>query len=181
MSVQGGFQIEWWWSKLWWWVSIITVPFWCPSMILLPYYLLADHIQSTVVILNTDIDECTEGTHQCQQNCHNTIGSYTCSCNNGFTIDTDGRSCNGRLKLVYTTCYWVYSKLIDIDECSNGAAACDQLCNNTVGSYYCNCSIGYRLLSDGSTCQSEYIPLRTMNHHSAYNISRYQRVYWRYW
>ena len=66
-------------------------------ILLTPYFFLTDHIQSTVVILNADIDECTEGTHQCQQNCHNTIGSYTCSCNNGFTADMDGRSCNGRL------------------------------------------------------------------------------------
>ena len=31
----------------------------------------------------------------CNQNCFNTIGSFTCSCNNGYVLDEDGRSCNG--------------------------------------------------------------------------------------
>lgn len=44
----------------------------------------------------------------------------------------------------------------DIDECSDGLATCDQLCNNTVGSYYCGCLAGYRLLSDDITCQSKF-------------------------
>ncbi|XP_065060290.1 adhesion G-protein coupled receptor G4-like [Rhopilema esculentum] len=34
----------------------------------------------------SDIDECTLGTHQCDQNaaCSNNIGAYTCTCNPGF-------------------------------------------------------------------------------------------------
>ena len=50
----------------------------------------------------TDVDECTEGTHQCQQVCQNTIGSYTCGCNDGFILDTDGRSCNGKNSFLST-------------------------------------------------------------------------------
>ena len=45
----------------------------------------------------------------------------------------------------------------DIDECTDGLDTCDQLCNNTVGSYYCNCSVGYRLLDDDTTCQSKLL------------------------
>ncbi len=42
-----------------------------------------------------DINECLEGTHDCEQNCINTDGSYTCSCNPGFVINADRRGCNG--------------------------------------------------------------------------------------
>ena len=44
-----------------------------------------------------DIDECTEGSDQCTQNCNNTIGSYVCSCDEGFIIDVDGLTCDGEL------------------------------------------------------------------------------------
>ena len=46
-----------------------------------------------------DIDECTEGSRQCTQNCSNTIGSYVCSCNEGFIIDVDRLTCDGELAL----------------------------------------------------------------------------------
>ena len=38
-------------------------------------------------------DECSLGTHNCAQVCTNTAGSYTCSCNSGFTLAANGRSC----------------------------------------------------------------------------------------
>ena len=43
----------------------------------------------------SDIDECDEETHQCTQNCMNSNGSYACTCNSGFIIDADGRTCDG--------------------------------------------------------------------------------------
>ena len=47
----------------------------------------------------SEINECTEGTDNCQQDCHNNNGSFTCSCNDDFTLEADGRSCKcgGRL------------------------------------------------------------------------------------
>ena len=33
-----------------------------------------------------DIDECAEGTAQCQQTCKNNLGGYECSCRDGFTL-----------------------------------------------------------------------------------------------
>ena len=45
----------------------------------------------------SDIDECVEGTHQCAQNCHNNIGSYTCSCDDGYRLNPDGFACDGEL------------------------------------------------------------------------------------
>ena len=46
--------------------------------------------------MHVDINECTLGTHQCQEICHNTMGSYACSCNDGFVLGADRRSCEGR-------------------------------------------------------------------------------------
>ena len=40
-----------------------------------------------------DINECSAGTHNCGQVCTNTAGSFTCSCNSGYTLEADGRSC----------------------------------------------------------------------------------------
>ena len=41
----------------------------------------------------------------------------------------------------------------DIDECSREDNLCEQLCNNTIGSYYCNCTEGYRLSQDQHGCE----------------------------
>ena len=40
----------------------------------------------------------------------------------------------------------------DIDECIEGTSGCDQICNNTVGSYNCSCMTGYQLSSDDHNC-----------------------------
>ena len=47
------------------------------------------------VVYSVDIDECGLGTHQCAQDCSNTVGSYTCSCQTGYTLNADGRRCDG--------------------------------------------------------------------------------------
>ena len=48
------------------------------------------------VICHVDVDECSDGTHQCMQNCNNTLGSYVCTCDSGFIIDADARTCDGK-------------------------------------------------------------------------------------
>jgi len=50
-----------------------------------------------------DIDECSTLVHTCDHNCTNNKGSYVCSCMNGYTLDTDGNSCLGKL-----TYYWYF-------------------------------------------------------------------------
>ena len=42
-----------------------------------------------------DVDECAEDTDGCDQTCTNSIGSYDCSCNTGYRLDTDRHTCNG--------------------------------------------------------------------------------------
>ena len=46
----------------------------------------------------SDVDECTEGIDNCDQNCHNTDGSYTCSCNGGCTLHSNGLTCVGKYR-----------------------------------------------------------------------------------
>ena len=47
------------------------------------------------VFLSSDIDECTNGTHNCSQTCTNTEGGFTCGCNSGYLLDSDDITCNG--------------------------------------------------------------------------------------
>ncbi|KAH0618308.1 hypothetical protein JD844_017379 [Phrynosoma platyrhinos] len=44
------------------------------------------------------------------------------------------------------------NKCIDIDECEN-KDTCQHECRNTLGSYQCFCPSGYRVMSNGKTCQ----------------------------
>ena len=87
--------------------------------------------------LSSDIDECVEGTHRCTNHCHNTIGSYECSCDSGYQLNPDENTCD------------------DIDECNEEPPKCDQRCHNTKGGYTCSCEVGYRLSTDGFTCVGE--------------------------
>ena len=44
-----------------------------------------------------DTDECVLATlHSCSDICTNTDGSYTCSCNTGYRLDSNGYTCNGQ-------------------------------------------------------------------------------------
>ena len=56
----------------------------------------------------SDIDECTEGISGCSQNCTNMMGSYTCSCNSGFSLLPDNRTCIGET----TECTYEINKCI---------------------------------------------------------------------
>ena len=50
------------------------------------------------ILSTSDIDECLAETDLCEQNCTNTLGSYDCSCRDGF--DEDGFNCIGMLMLI---------------------------------------------------------------------------------
>ena len=45
---------------------------------------------------NADVDECSEGVAECEQNCHNNDDSYTCSCSAGYELADDGFNCTGK-------------------------------------------------------------------------------------
>lgn len=104
----------------------------------------------------SDINECAEGTHQCAHACHNTNGSYTCSCRAGYALNSDGRDCDGTLVTsIAIENHWFVWCSLDINECVLGTDMCAQICNNTIGSYTCQCRIGFTLNSDGRGCGGE--------------------------
>ena len=52
------------------------------------------------IIVTIDIDECSMQVDECEHNCNNTLGSYTCSCDDGYSLDRNGLQCNGKVSTV---------------------------------------------------------------------------------
>ncbi|XP_015230707.1 PREDICTED: low-density lipoprotein receptor-related protein 2-like [Cyprinodon variegatus] len=88
------------------------------------------------------INECLNPqVHKCAQICTDTLTSYYCSCNPGYSLMPDGKACE------------------DLNECISTPAVCSQICENTAGSYHCKCAPGYIREPDGRTCrQNSGIP-----------------------
>ena len=42
-----------------------------------------------------DVNECDTNNGGCEHNCHNYIGSYNCSCRDGYDLDPDYHGCTG--------------------------------------------------------------------------------------
>lgn len=83
-----------------------------------------------------DINEClTVGNNRtCDHFCTNTIGSYKCSCREGYQVNhQDEATCS------------------DINECSFGKV-CSHNCLNTIGCFNCTCPEGHKLRYDGRKC-----------------------------
>lgn len=55
------------------------------------------------VFISIDINECIFSNGNCAQMCTNTIGSYVCSCDTGYILSGDGRTCAGNIIMPYTT------------------------------------------------------------------------------
>eukprot|EP00105_Crassostrea_gigas_P042845 XP_019926993.1 PREDICTED: uncharacterized protein LOC105338278 [Crassostrea gigas] len=85
-------------------------------------------------ISSTDVDECLTQKANCDQNavCTHTIGSFVCSCKDGF--QGNGTFCT------------------DVNECTRPVQPCDTqaTCTNTIGSYQCSCNPGF--YGNGQTC-----------------------------
>ena len=80
-----------------------------------------------------DINECTEGTSGCTQNCANNDGGFTCSCNDGYELNQDGKTCD------------------NINEClTNNNCSEHAECTDTIGGFDCTCKSGYQ--GDGVNC-----------------------------
>ncbi|XP_063305290.1 adhesion G protein-coupled receptor E1-like [Pelobates fuscus] len=76
-----------------------------------------------------DIDECENS--PCGNNtvCTNTLGTYSCSCEEGYrNVPLNPKTLN----------------CIDKDECENSPCGPHTVCTNTIGSYNCSCQNGYR-------------------------------------
>ncbi|XP_073253088.1 uncharacterized protein [Porites lutea] len=57
-----------------------------------------------------------------------------CKCDPGYKLLKDKTNC------------------ADVNECATNSGGCDQICNNTKGSYECNCRSGFLLSSDKHKC-----------------------------
>lgn len=81
-----------------------------------------------------DIDDC-------EHICIDTIGSFECSCHDGYTLSSDGRSC------------------VDTNECTVRTHNCQQVCVNiSMGDgFRCECNVGYQLNSDQRTCSGKLV------------------------
>ena len=53
-------------------------------------------IHNYIIYIIADVDECSEGISACSQRCQNIAGGYACSCFDGYSLDEDGRACNGK-------------------------------------------------------------------------------------
>ena len=47
-------------------------------------------------LLTLDINECGQNNGGCVQFCNNTVGSFFCTCGNGYSLNEDGRRCDGK-------------------------------------------------------------------------------------
>lgn len=56
--------------------------------------MLSISIHNTLRFLNLDYNECYYNNGGCEQNCHNTVGSYYCSCYSGYS--QSGSHCVGK-------------------------------------------------------------------------------------
>ena len=51
-----------------------------------------------LVFHSADIDECATS-YPCDHNCSNAFGSFSCSCIEGFQLQTNGRTCSSLLHI----------------------------------------------------------------------------------
>ncbi|PFX16148.1 Fibrillin-2, partial [Stylophora pistillata] len=125
--------------------------------------------------ISEDHDECINENNACDVNayCTNTVGSYYCTCKEGYTSngrwcsDTDecnnithdcdvNAECNNTLGSYKCTCKKGFhgngTNCADVDECADGKRICDvnAQCNNTFGSYNCMCQDGFH--GNGTNC-----------------------------
>ncbi|XP_072017121.1 uncharacterized protein [Amphiura filiformis] len=112
-----------------------------------------DNPASLKKLLDCDIinekDECTLSTDiNCDANaaCTNTVGSFTCACNDGYSGDG-------------VTCTDIAECVLDTDNCDANAT-----CTNTIGSFTCTCNTGYS--GDGVTCTVQCHTYSTNNYGS---------------
>ncbi|KAI6647889.1 Fibrillin-2-like [Oopsacas minuta] len=76
-----------------------------------------------------DFDECDEETN-CEYACENTVGSFYCTCNEGYTVSQNGYDCE------------------DVNECYEWNGGCEFGCRNFIGSFECYCEHGHQLINE---------------------------------
>jgi len=59
------------------------------------YIVIFGYCLCTESYIIADANECVLNTDGCAHNCSNTIGSYMCSCETGYSLDDDDHGCTG--------------------------------------------------------------------------------------
>ncbi|XP_055888099.1 fibrillin-3-like isoform X2 [Biomphalaria glabrata] len=123
-----------------------------------------------------DINECKDNL-TCPQGCENTVGSYICSCNIGFRLNTlntnicdDSSNVELCQALNFSQLCFVNNgtarcdcqvgfalqgdnkTCTNIDECSLAKKPCSQICTDTYGRFTCSCYAGFKLEADRTSC-----------------------------
>ena len=49
-----------------------------------------------IVHMQLDVNECLTGNGGCTHNCNNTVGSYQCYCEDGYKLNSDDHTCDGK-------------------------------------------------------------------------------------
>uniref|UniRef100_A0A7N8Y9V0 Growth arrest-specific 6 n=1 Tax=Mastacembelus armatus TaxID=205130 RepID=A0A7N8Y9V0_9TELE len=80
-----------------------------------------------------DVDECRKRNGGCDHECNNTMGSYRCSCHQGYML-VGRHMCS------------------DVDECEDPGVCGTAQCENKEGSYDCLCDIGYVYDNETTSC-----------------------------
>ena len=44
-----------------------------------------------------DIDECLSENGGCEQNCHNQVGNFYCTCDSGYNMNDNKLDCDGKM------------------------------------------------------------------------------------
>ncbi|XP_065058058.1 signal peptide, CUB and EGF-like domain-containing protein 2 [Rhopilema esculentum] len=78
-------------------------------------------------------DHCKQNNGGCAQTCTSRPSGPVCSCNSGFVLDKDNKTCN-------------------VNYCMTNNGGCEAVCKNAKSGPVCSCNDGYELKSDGKNC-----------------------------
>lgn len=123
------------------------------------------------------VNSCEKNNGGCSHHCEHTTNGPLCSCNHGYQLDRDRKTCVGKnctlLSLLSfismhfpTLCFCRPGHLLkpalyhcvpssDSDECVSGESCCSHFCRNYPGGYECSCRAGHGLNPDGCGCDGK--------------------------
>lgn len=125
-------------------------------------------IMFCVAFPSADIDECKGAEKVCEgHGCINLLGSYRCECEPGYIFNSISRVCEGKqfrpprlccqdVVTAASHCHPFWLCALDINECRHyPGRLCAHKCENTLGSYKCSCTTGFKIAGDGRNCDGK--------------------------